>query len=75
MHPSDGRVVSDFIVQALKNQPVTIFGEGHQTRSFCYVADLIEAIIRLMGTSESRTVGKSGQSRRIYDSAIGGTCH
>src|SRR5437764_1235201 len=55
MHPNDGRVVSNFIVQALKNQPITIFGEGHQTRSFCYVDDLIEAFIRLMGTSESFT--------------------
>ena len=55
MHPNDGRVVSNFIVQALKNHPITIFGEGQQTRSFCYVDDLIEAFIRLMGTSESFT--------------------
>ena len=55
MHPNDGRVVSTFIVQALKNQPITIFGEGQQTRSFCYVDDLIEAFIRLMDTSESFT--------------------
>jgi UDP-glucuronate decarboxylase len=52
MHPNDGRVVSNFIVQALKNQPITIFGEGQQTRSFCYVDDLIEAFIRLMRTSD-----------------------
>jgi UDP-glucuronate decarboxylase len=55
MHPNDGRVVSNFIVQALKNQPITIFGEGQQTRAFCYVDDLIEAFIRLMGTSDSFT--------------------
>ena len=50
MHPSDGRVVSNFIVQALKNEPITIYGRGEQTRSFCYVDDLIEGLIRLMDT-------------------------
>src|ERR1700744_4175985 len=49
-HPNDGRVVSSFIVQALTNQPITIFGEGQQTRSFCYVDDLVEGCLRLMGT-------------------------
>lgn len=48
MHPHDGRVVSNFIVQALTNEPITIFGDGSQTRSFCYVKDLIEALMRLM---------------------------
>lgn len=48
MHPSDGRVVSNFIIQALRNQPITLFGDGSQTRSFCYVDDLIEAIVRFM---------------------------
>lgn len=48
MHPNDGRVVSNFIVQALLNQPITIYGEGQQTRSFCYVDDLLEGIVRLM---------------------------
>lgn len=48
MHPDDGRVVSSFIVQALKNMPITIYGEGRQTRSFCYVDDLIDGILRLM---------------------------
>jgi len=48
MHPYDGRVVSNFILQALKNEPITIYGDGSQTRSFCYVDDLIEALIRLM---------------------------
>jgi UDP-glucuronate decarboxylase len=50
MHPNDGRVVSNFIVQALKNDPITIYGDGTQTRSFCYVDDMIEAFIRLMST-------------------------
>lgn len=52
MHPNDGRVVSNFIVQALCNEPITIYGDGLQTRSFCYVDDLIEVIIRLMGSTE-----------------------
>jgi UDP-glucuronate decarboxylase len=51
MHPRDGRVVSNFIVQALNGQPITIFGDGSQTRSFCFVDDLIEGFIRLMDTS------------------------
>jgi UDP-glucuronate decarboxylase len=49
MHPNDGRVVSNFIVQALKGEPITLFGDGMQTRSFCYVSDLVEAIVRFMG--------------------------
>jgi len=48
MHPNDGRVVSNFIVQALKNEDITVFGDGTQTRSFCYVDDLIEGMIRMM---------------------------
>ena len=52
MHPNDGRVVSNFIVQALKNQDITIYGEGLQTRSFQYVDDLIEGMIRMMGSRE-----------------------
>lgn len=48
MHPNDGRVVSNFIVQALKGEPLTIYGEGRQTRSFCYVDDMIEGFLRLM---------------------------
>jgi UDP-glucuronate decarboxylase len=50
MHPNDGRVVSNFIVQALKGEPITIYGEGGQTRSFCYVDDLIEGFLRLMNS-------------------------
>lgn len=52
MHPNDGRVVSNFIVQALKGDPITIYGDGQQTRSFCYVRDLIDAMIRMMGSPE-----------------------
>jgi UDP-glucuronate decarboxylase len=52
MHPNDGRVVSNFIVQALKGEDITIYGDGSQTRSFCYVGDLIEAMIRMMSTSD-----------------------
>jgi len=55
MHPNDGRVVSNFIVQALSNQDITIYGEGRQTRSFCYVDDLVEGLIRLMGTPSGVT--------------------
>jgi len=52
MHPNDGRVVSNFIVQALENKPITIYGDGSQTRSFCYVDDLIEAFVRLMNSPD-----------------------
>jgi UDP-glucuronate decarboxylase len=55
MHPNDGRVVSNFIVQALKNEPITIYGDGQQTRSFCYVDDLIEGFLRLMASEDSFT--------------------
>ena len=55
MHPNDGRVVSNFIVQALKGEPITIFGDGEQSRSFCYRDDLIEAFIRFMATDEPET--------------------
>src|SRR5690606_23829045 len=48
MHERDGRVVSNFIMQALRGEPVTVYGTGNQTRSFCYVRDLIEGIVRLM---------------------------
>jgi UDP-glucuronate decarboxylase len=55
MHPNDGRVVSNFIVQALANEPITIYGQGKQTRSFCYVDDLIDGLMRLMATSDEFT--------------------
>src|SRR5437868_845408 len=55
MHPADGRVVSNFIVQALKGEPISIYGDGSQTRSFCYVDDLIEGMIRLMDSGQEVT--------------------
>ena len=55
MHPNDGRVVSNFIMQALKNEPITIYGDGRQTRSFCYVDDLVEGLVRLMATADEVT--------------------
>jgi len=55
MHPNDGRVVSNFIVQALRGEPLTIYGDGSQTRSFCYVDDLVEALVLLMATPDEFT--------------------
>src|SRR5689334_19725416 len=55
MHPNDGRVVSNFIVQSLRNEPITIYGDGQQTRSFCFVDDLIEAVVLLMNSPPSVT--------------------
>lgn len=55
MHPNDGRVVSNFIVQALKNEPITLYGDGSQTRSFCYVDDMIDAFVLLMNSKEGFT--------------------
>jgi UDP-glucuronate decarboxylase len=55
MHPNDGRVVSNFIVQALQNKPITVYGDGSQTRSFCYVDDLVEGMSRLMATPDAET--------------------
>lgn len=55
MHPNDGRVVSNFIVQALMGTDITIYGDGQQTRSFCYVSDLVEGFVRLMGTGDEVT--------------------
>jgi UDP-glucuronate decarboxylase len=52
MHEADGRVVSNFIVQALRGEDITIYGDGSQTRSFCYVDDLIEGFVRFMGQTE-----------------------
>ncbi len=55
MHPNDGRVVSNFIMQALQNMPITIYGDGTQTRSFCYVDDLVDGLIRLMESPDELT--------------------
>jgi UDP-glucuronate decarboxylase len=65
MHPNDGRVVSNFIMQALTNQNITLYGAGTQTRSFCFVDDLVEAMIRMMETSDPVTgpinIGNPGE--------------
>ncbi|WP_448208687.1 UDP-glucuronic acid decarboxylase family protein [Azospirillum sp. sgz302134] len=65
MHPNDGRVVSNFIMQALKGEPITVYGEGQQTRSFCYVDDLIEGMMRLMDSAPEITgpinIGNPGE--------------
>jgi len=55
MHPNDGRVVSNFIMQALRNEPITLYGEGTQTRAFCYVDDLIDGFVALMAAPEDVT--------------------
>ncbi|MDA0703886.1 MAG: SDR family oxidoreductase [Proteobacteria bacterium] len=55
MHPDDGRVVSNFIVQALRGEPITIYGDGSQTRAFCYVDDLVEGLLRLMAAPDTAT--------------------
>src|SRR5581483_6140307 len=55
MHPADGRVVSNFIMQALKGEPITLYGDGSQTRSFCYVSDLIAGLVKLMESPASVT--------------------
>lgn len=55
MHPNDGRVISNFIMQALRGKPITVYGDGSQTRSFCYVDDMIDAFIRLMNSSDDFT--------------------
>jgi UDP-glucuronate decarboxylase len=55
MHPNDGRVISNFIVQALQNRPITVYGEGQQTRSFCYVSDLVELMVRFMDSEDEFT--------------------
>jgi len=55
MHPNDGRVISNFIVQALRGEPLTIYGKGSQTRSFCYVDDMVEGLILLMKSSDEVT--------------------
>jgi UDP-glucuronate decarboxylase len=65
MHPNDGRVVSNFIIQALRNEPITLYGDGNQSRAFCYVDDLVEGLMRLMNTEDSITgpmnLGNTGE--------------
>jgi UDP-glucuronate decarboxylase len=77
MHPNDGRVVSNFIVQALQNHDITINGDGSQTRAFCYVDDLVDGLVRLMGTPEAITgpvnLGNPGEFtiRELAETVIG----
>jgi UDP-glucuronate decarboxylase len=63
MHENDGRVVSNFIVQALRNQPLTVYGEGQQTRSFCFVSDLVEGFVRLMASDHGADPVNLGNPR------------
>lgn len=62
MHPQDGRVVSNFVVQALNGEPLTLYGDGSQTRSFCYVDDLVEGLVRLMASDEKMPVNLGNPS-------------
>ena len=72
MHPNDGRVVSNFIVQALLKRDITVYGDGEQTRSFCYVDDLIDGLIRLMDTPDGgHRADQHRQSGRVLDAAAG----
>ncbi|MGY9002019.1 MAG: UDP-glucuronic acid decarboxylase family protein [Rhodospirillales bacterium] len=79
MHPNDGRVVSNFIVQSLKGDPITLYGDGSQTRSFCYVDDLIDGLIRLMNAPHDVTgpinLGNPGEFtiRELAEKVIAGT--
>jgi UDP-glucuronate decarboxylase len=82
MHPNDGRVVSNFIVQALKGESITVYGDGQQTRSFCYVDDLIDAMLRMMETAPDFTgpvnIGNPGEFSMLelaekVISVVGGT--
>jgi dTDP-glucose 4,6-dehydratase len=69
MRPNDGRVISNFVVQALKGEPLTVYGDGRQTRSFCYVSDLIEGILRLLMISDDqrlKSTGKPGTDDDIH---------
>jgi dTDP-glucose 4,6-dehydratase len=66
MRPNDGRVVSNFIVQALKGEPLTVYGDGSQTRSFCYVSDLIEGILRLLMAPEKTSTSEGGEKDDIH---------
>jgi UDP-glucuronate decarboxylase len=63
MHENDGRVVSNFVVQSLRGEPITIYGEGQQTRSFCYVSDLIEGFVRLMASGHGSDPVNLGNPR------------
>ena len=69
LHPSDGRVISNFMMQALRGEPLTIYGDGSQTRSFCYVDDLIEGILRLSRSDEHLPVN-IGNPDRVHHPGV-----
>jgi UDP-glucuronate decarboxylase len=77
MHPNDGRVVSNFVVQALRGEDITIYGDGYQTRSFCYVDDLIEGFVRFMASPKGVTgpinMGNPGEFtiRELAETVLG----
>ena len=76
MHPNDGRVVSNFIVQALRGEDITLYGDGSQTRAFCYVDDLVEGLIRLMATADPvHGPDQYRQPARNPGARTGGTGH
>ena len=66
LHPSDGRVISNFLMQALRGEPLTIYGDGSQTRSFCYVADLIEGIVLLSRSGEHTPVNRAIRTKSPF---------
>ena len=66
MQPKDGRVISNFIIQALKRKPLTIYGDGSQTRSFCYVDDLINGLISLMNSKEKGPINIGNQKSILF---------
>ena len=70
MHPNDGRVVSNFVVQALRDRAITIYGDGAQTRSFCYVTDLVEALVRLMALTDDPGPTNLGNPTEITIAAL-----
>ena len=79
MHDADGRVVSNFIMQALNDQPITLYGTGEQTRSFCYVDDLVDGLVKLMASSPDMTgpvnLGNSNEftMRELADRVVAAT--
>jgi len=71
MHLNDGRVVSNFVVQALRNEPITVYGDGSQTRSFCYVSDLVEGLIRFMALGHDPGPVNLGNAREVSVGELG----
>lgn len=69
MRPNDGRVVSNFIVQAIQGKPLTVYGDGNQTRSFCYVDDLVRGIIALLLVDSDKTVEERDRRKIVFHQA------